>query len=166
LAAQLAAVGGAAVFFGAAEVLGAAVVVDEGTVATGADALSPVMDPNQRPTPLLLFFGGPSLTCAPHPLVGAAAAVLVDDGSGAAAGGGGGVAFGLGVASPPKLGTHRLHRLSLDWDWPLELTSTESAVAAPAPPSSEISLWTVAELEALRARASSASPWLESPAAL
>jgi hypothetical protein len=160
LAAQLAAVGGATVLFGAVVLFGAAAVVEDGAAAVGVDALSPVMDSNQRPTPELLFLGAPSLTSAPHPLVGAAAAVLVEDGLGAAAGGGVGVAVavGLGVASPPKLGSHRVQILSLDGDWLLELTSTESPVAAPAPPSSEISLRTVAALDALRARASSASP--------
>jgi hypothetical protein len=173
LVAQLAADGGAAEVLGAAVVLGVAAVRGAGMglaavgAGDGAGALSPPSEPNQRPTrlPLSDSEDASSLTDAFQPLAGAAAAVRASDGSGAAGAGGGGA-----LLEPPMLGTIRFHRLDPEDDPSPELTSVAnalgSALATAAPPSSAISLSTSLELEALRAWASSASPWLERPAAL
>ena len=163
-AAQLEAEGGAAAGFGGGAGFGAAASAAGGG-GEAAGALSPVSDPNQRLTVLPLGSAVSSLTAAFQPLAGAASAVRAAGGS---AGSGGGAGGGAAV-EPPKLGTIRLHTLSPEED-SLELVSAEdeppSALATAAPPSSAISFSTSLELEALRASASSASPWLDSPAAL
>src|SRR5665648_1248865 len=167
LAAQLAADGGAAAVLGAAVVLGAGAGAAGAAPGAGDGVLSAESEPNQRLTLLPRGSDVSSVTEASQPAAGAAVAVLVEAGSDAAGSDAAGAGGGGLAAPPPKLGTSRLQTLELEADSPPGLASVNtSALATTAPPASAMILSTSLELDALRAKAISASPWLDWPAAL